>query len=53
MLTDAERKAIAPLLILHDSQLDEVPVRRYLEACEKVERMIERAAPSLICPLER
>ncbi|WP_080422578.1 hypothetical protein [Burkholderia ubonensis] len=38
-LTDAERTALETLLLVHDEQLAAVPVHRYLEALERVQRI--------------
>ncbi len=38
-LTDAERKVLEALLLVHDEQLAAVPVHRYLEALERVQHV--------------
>ncbi|WP_072443934.1 MULTISPECIES: hypothetical protein [Burkholderia] len=48
-LTDAERAALEALLLVHDEQLAAVPVHRYLEALEQVQRV---STPDFGLPVE-
>jgi hypothetical protein len=48
MLLDAERGALEQLLVVHDAQLAAVPMHRYLDAWEKVNRFAQAAGRSPI-----
>ncbi|HDR9486448.1 TPA: hypothetical protein QDC20_006542 [Burkholderia aenigmatica] len=48
-LTDAERAALEPLLLVHDEQLAAVPVHRYLEVLEQVQYV---GTPAFALPIE-
>lgn len=48
-MTDAERTALAALLLVHDEQLAAVPVHRYLEALEQAQHV---STPDFGLPIE-